>query len=88
MLARIALLDPKHERGVRLCKHLEAFGFDVQTRHHEGQLTQEVSEFRYQALILRVPPSLLSLCRNIRESGAIVPILVLADGDHYSDRVR
>lgn len=88
---RLLLLDPDPDRGSLLAKHLQAQGFRLTRCTAVQQLPQPLAFADLQLLLLHADPSsaatIEALCRQLREQGCSLPILLLTPANHYSARV-
>ena len=90
MLGRLLLADPEPGRSDLLVKHLQAAGYQVRLLEESMELVTTVEQEKPDALILQAVSDhqvVLQLINQLRDGGNSVPILHLARGDHFSERV-
>jgi DNA-binding response OmpR family regulator len=88
--ARLLLADANERRRDLLQKHLLSLGYRLQLEHDGSTVQRLLQQAPPDLAILDAAlpePSGLDLCRRLRDSGSTLPLLILASGDHYSDRV-
>jgi len=90
MSGRLLLADPEPGRANLIAKHLHAVGYQVHIFHDSPGLLVSLSKLCPDALILQaslMPQPPLQICSILRDGGSSTPILLLAAGDHFSERV-
>jgi two-component system response regulator MprA len=90
-VARVLVVDDDHKRGALLGKHLESQGFFTVAYDPAASVQPGlVLSASLDLLILRAPLAMQSaeeICLQFRDSGATIPILVIAESPHYGKRV-
>ena len=90
MAGRLLLADPEPVRANLLAKHLHAAGYQVRLSHDSSSLLVYLSQQSPDALMLHaslIPQQPSQICAKLRDEGSSTPILLLAAGDHFSERV-
>lgn len=88
--ARLLLLDADGHRRTLLSKHLQLHGFSLDEDTGEGDLIPRLLQDAPDLVLIdrQCPGSdALELCRQLRERGSTLPLLLLLPNDRYGDRV-
>lgn len=88
--ARLVLLDADGQRRTLLAKHLQLHGFSVDGDPGDGDLHQLLLQHAPDLVLIdRQWPGTdaLELCRQLRDRGSTLPLLLLLPNDRYGDRV-
>jgi two-component system response regulator MprA len=88
--ARLLVADLDDKRAALLCKHLAAQGFHPQHIGVPLTIHATVAQTSPDLLVLQAslqPLTALDLCAQLRDTGSSLPILVLADTNHFGERV-
>jgi two-component system copper resistance phosphate regulon response regulator CusR len=88
---RILLVEDESSQATMLAKGLREQGYavDVASDGEEGEFKASVNEYDLIVLDIMLPKKNgLEVCREVRESGSPVPILMLTARDTVEDRIR
>lgn len=88
---RLLLLDPDASHASLLLKHLQAQGYHLTHCTISAELPRSLAFADLQLLLLHegqvAADQAIALCRQLRDQGCSLPILVLTSSSHYSARV-
>jgi len=90
VLGRLLLADLESGRADLLAKHLQAVGYQVQVYPDSVSVLTAVEQEKPDGLILQTalaPLNGLQICEQLRDGGSSLPILLLAQTDHFRERV-